>query len=107
MSKKKLSEVSAVANVEVNVVKTLGRPLNYNSARQKKIADREVKGANGEVKRGRPVVEGSKRQAVLAARASKVTAGVTLSKGRPVNVNSKRQQALAARAVEVTSTENA
>ena len=127
MSKKKsMSTEKAVANVETNVAKALGRPANPESARQKKIADREAKRAAGELKRGRPAVAGSKRQAVLAARAEKVAAGGTLSKGRPVNVNSKRQQALAAKTsgaevkrgrpsrnsestahVEVVSTENA
>lgn len=99
MSKKKeMSTVTAVVNVEKNVAKALGRPSNPESARQKKIAEREVKRAAGELKRGRPAVEGSKRQAVLAARAAKIAAGGTLTKGRPVNVNSKRQQALAAKA---------
>ena len=98
MSKKKsVSTEKAVANVETNVAKALGRPANPESAHQKKIADREAKRAAGELKRGRPAVAGSKRQAVLAARAEKVAAGGTLSKGRPVNVNSKRQQALAAK----------
>ena len=99
MSKKKeMSIVAAVVNVENNVTKALGRPSNPDSARQKKIADRDAKRAAGELKRGRPSVAGSKRQAVLAARAEKVAAGGTLSKGRPVNVNSRRQQALAAQA---------
>ena len=102
MSKKKeTSTVSAVANVENNVTKALGRPSNPDSARQKRIADREAKRIAGELKRGRPSVAGSKRQAVLAARAEKVANGGTLSKGRPVNVNSKRQQALAAKTVVV------
>lgn len=79
------------------VNKQLGRPVNPESVRQKKIAEREAKRAAGELKRGRKVVEGSKRQAVLAARAAKVAAGVALSKGRPVNPDSKRQQMLAAK----------
>jgi len=107
MSKKKVSTQPAVMNVESNVAKVLGRPSNPESARQKKIADREAKRAAGELKRGRPMVEGSKRQAVLAARAEKVATGGTLSKGRPVNPNSKRQQALAAKTVEYVGTENA
>ena len=37
------------------------------------------------VKRGRPTVEGSKRQAVLAMRAAKVAAGETIQRGRPKN----------------------
>jgi hypothetical protein len=35
--------------------------------------------------RGRPTVEGSKRQAVLAMRAAKVAAGGTIQRGRPKN----------------------
>lgn len=96
--KKAMSTESAVKNVEANVAKALGRPTNPESARQKKIMARETKRANGELKRGRPAVAGSKRQEVLAARAAKIAAGGTLSKGRPVNMNSKRQQALAAKA---------
>ena len=102
MSKKKtttpeVAVVAAVVNVEANVAKALGRPSNPSSARQKRIAELEAKRVNGECKRGRPTVTGSKRQDVLAARAAKVAAGGTLSKGRPVNVNSKRQQELAAK----------
>ncbi len=37
------------------------------------------------LKRGRPTVEGSKRQAVLAMRAAKVAAGGTIQRGRPKN----------------------
>ena len=96
--KKAMSTESAVKNVEANVAKALGRPTDPESARQKKIVARETKRANGELKRGRPAVAGSKRQEVLAARAAKIAAGGTLSKGRPVNMNSKRQQALAAKA---------
>ena len=100
MSKKKsMSTQPAVMNVESNVTKALGRPSNPESARQKKIADREAKRAAGELKRGRPTVTGSKRQAVLAARAEKVANGGTLQKGRPVNPNSKRQLALAVKTV--------
>jgi len=99
MSKKKsMSTKKAVANVETNVAKALGRPSNPDSARQKRLAELEAKRAAGECKRGRPSVAGSKRQAVLAARAEKVANGGTLSKGRPVNPNSKRQQELAAKA---------
>lgn len=102
MSKKKeMSIVSAVTNVENNVTKALGRPPNPDSARQKRIAEREAKHIAGELKRGRPSVAGSKRQTILAARAEKIANGGTLSKGRPVNVNSKRQQALAAKVVVV------
>lgn len=36
-----------------------------------------------DVKRGRPVVEGSKRQVVLAAREEKRAAGIEIKRGRP------------------------
>ena len=40
-------------------------------------------------KRGRPTVEGSKRQAVLAMRAAKVAAGGTIQRGRPKMVKTE------------------
>jgi hypothetical protein len=102
-NKKKVTEAKSV---ETTITKTLGRPSNPESARQKRIAEREAKRAAGELKRGRPAVTGSKRQAVLAARAEKVANGGTLSKGRPVNPNSKRQMMLAAK-VQAPETVNA
>lgn len=95
MSKKQKQNQEMVTELKA----ILGRPVNPNSARQQKIAEREAKRAAGELKRGRPAVAGSKRQAVLAARAEKIANGGTLKRGRPVNVNSKRQQALAAKTV--------
>lgn len=85
----------------VNEVKAiLGRPVNPNSARQQRIAERNAKREAGLLKRGRPVVEGSKRQAVLAQRAEKTANGELLKRGRPVNPNSKRQLDLAAKAAK-------
>lgn len=49
-------------------------------------------------KRGRPVIEGSARQAKLATRATKLANGETISRGRPSNPTSKRQARLAAQA---------
>jgi hypothetical protein len=49
-------------------------------------------------KRGRPTVEGSARQAKLAARAARVAAGGSVERGRPANPSSKRQARLAAQA---------
>ena len=78
--------------VEVkNVVK--GRPVNVNSARQIRLAELEVKRANGELKRGRPVSENSERQARLKKQALNKALGV--GQGRPVNPNSARQLRLA------------
>ena len=75
--------------------KQIGRPSNPNSARQMKIQERLAKKEAGLLKRGRPVIEGSKRQEVLSKRNEKVSNGIELKKGRPVNVNSKRQIELA------------
>lgn len=85
-------------NTIVNEVKAvLGRPVNPNSARQKRLAEIEAKRAAGEVKRGRPIKQGSKRQAVLAEREAKRAAGAEIKRGRPVNPNSERQARLAAK----------
>lgn len=81
--------------VEVTETKQLGRPANPNSARQKRIQERLAKKEAGLLKRGRPVIEGSKRQETLKKREEKVNSGVELKRGRPVNPNSKRQVELA------------
>jgi hypothetical protein len=46
------------------------------------------------VRRGRPAVEGSARQAKLAKQAAKIAAGGSISRGRPSNPESKRQARL-------------
>tara|TARA_B110000503_G_C7126633_1_gene404905 strand:+ start:954 stop:1226 length:273 start_codon:yes stop_codon:yes gene_type:complete len=81
----------------------LGRPSNPNSARQIKIQERLTKKEAGTLKRGRPVIEGSKRQEVLQKRSEKVSNGIELKKGRPVNVSSKRQIELAKKATVTVS----
>jgi hypothetical protein len=85
-----------VKSEEVVVVeaKKLGRPVNVNSERQKRLAEKEALKASGvEIKRGRPVIEGSKNQQKLNRRFELVAAGVATGKrGRPVNPNSPRQQ---------------
>lgn len=83
--------------------KQIGRPSNPNSARQMKIQERLAKKEAGLLKRGRPVIEGSKRQEVLAKRNEKVSNGIALAKGRPVNPNSKRQIELAKKATVTVS----
>jgi hypothetical protein len=55
------------------------------------------------VKRGRPTLEGSARQAKLAARAERVAAGGSVERGRPSNPDSARQARLAARAARLAS----
>jgi hypothetical protein len=46
-------------------------------------------------RRGRPVVEGSARQAREAAKAAKIAAGVEIKRGRPKGSSSKGQEATA------------
>jgi len=87
----------------VTITKQIGRPVNPSSVRQTKIQERLAKKEAGLLKRGRPVIEGSKRQEVLAKRAEKVSNGIALAKGRPVNPNSKRQIELAKKASKTVS----
>ena len=54
-------------------------------------------------KRGRPVIEGSARQAKLATRQTKLANGETISRGRRSNPQSKRQARLAAQAARAAS----
>ena len=76
---------AGVAEVVVEVVaKKLGRPVNPNSAAHLRKVELEAKRAAGELKKGRPVVEGSKRQLSLATKG-------TGNPGRPMNAESKRQ----------------
>lgn len=75
----------SVQSVEtVEVVKSKGRPVVENSARQMRLAARAARvAAGGEVKRGRPAVATSARQAKLQAKAAKIEAGMTIKRGRP------------------------
>jgi hypothetical protein len=57
------------------------------------------------VKRGRPTIEGSARQARLAARAARVAAGGEVKRGRPASANSARQAKLAAKAAKLANGE--
>ena len=89
-------------NTQTQIAK-LGRPVNMESNRQKRLAEIAERRAAGLVKRGRPVVEGSKNAAIKAARLEKVMNGESLSKGRPINMNSRRQQRIAALAARKAS----
>ena len=73
--------------VKYSVKAQLGRPVDPNSARQKRLAS-----APG-VRTGRPINPNSARQQRLAELEAKRSNG-TLRRGRPVNPNSARQQAL-------------
>lgn len=79
---KKEKKVVAEAT-ETVTIKAKGRPSNPESARQKKIADRNAKREAGLLKRGRPSVAGSKRQETIAKREAKKAAGIEIKKGRP------------------------
>ena len=83
--------------IEVVETKKLGRPVNPNSARQKQLAEKaELKASGVEIKRGRPVVEGSKNQMKLERRNKLAEAGLLTGKrGRPVNPESTRQKRVA------------
>ena len=61
-----------------------GRPTVEGSARQARLAARAARvAAGGTVQRGRPAVEGSALQAKLAAQAARVAAGGEIKRGRP------------------------
>ncbi len=92
-----------MSNTNTQTTVKLGRPVNMESNRQKRLAEIAERRALGLVKRGRPVVEGSKNAAVKAARLEKIMNGETLRKGRPVNNNSKRQQRMAELAAKKAS----
>ena len=77
----------AEMGVKYSVKAQLGRPVDPNSARQKRLASAPGK------KTGRPVNPNSARQQRLAELEAKRSNG-TLRRGRPVNPNSKRQFAL-------------
>ena len=73
--------------VKYSVKAQLGRPVDPNSARQKRLASAPGK------RTGRPINPNSARQKRLAELEAKRSNG-TLRRGRPVNPNSARQQAL-------------
>jgi hypothetical protein len=81
----------------------LGRPVNPSSNRQIELAKKAELRAQGLIKRGRPVVEGSKNAVIKAARLEKINNGIELKKGRPSNPNSKRQQRIAELAAKKAS----
>ena len=54
-------------------------------------------------RRGRPVLEGSARQARLNAQAAKVAASGIIAKGRPSNPSSKRQAKLADKTAKIAA----
>ena len=97
MKNSKNTNIETVVVAEtVAEVKQLGRPVDPNSERQKRLAELEAKRANGELRRGRPVNGTSARQARLAELAARAEAnGGVVKRGRPVNGESARQKRLA------------
>lgn len=92
-NQKKDTLVAAIVEFE-NEKPKRGRPINPNSARQKRLAN------VGKVKRGRPADPNSpwnKRQKELAEK----RANGTLHRGRPINPNSARQKKLAERQAKI------
>ena len=76
-------------NVQYSVKAQLGRPVDPNSARQKRLATAPGK------KTGRPINPHSARQQRLCEQAARAIAnGGVVKRGRPVNPNSARQIAL-------------
>jgi hypothetical protein len=73
-------------------VKVLGRKINENSARQIRLKENKAKRAQGLIKRGRPVIEGSESQIKKARQMEKLVNGVELRRGRPANTESKHYQ---------------
>lgn len=82
---------------QVVETKKLGRPVNPNSARQARLTAKNFMKENGiVVKRGRPVVEGSKNQSKLQRRSELASMGLLTGKrGRPTNPESARQKRVA------------
>jgi len=94
-----------VAVVTTEETKQLGRKVNPNSERQKRLADKAAKIASGEiVKRGRPVEGESARQQRLAELKAKAEAnGGVIKRGRAINGESARQKRLAEREAKLAA----
>lgn len=85
-----------------NEAKQLGRKVDPNSERQKRLAELEARRESGELKRGRPVNGESARQARLADLNERRESG-ELRRGRPVSGESERQKRLAEREARVAA----
>jgi hypothetical protein len=75
--------VITVTNEGVTKSTKPGRPVNLDSVRQKMLAEKQRLREEGLLRRGRPSVEGSARQARMQARAEKIAAGIAIKPGRP------------------------
>ena len=82
-------QLAEIGGVTYSVKAQLGRPVDPNSARQKRLATAPGK------RTGRPINPNSARQQRLAEQAARAAAnGGVVKRGRPVNPNSARQIAL-------------
>jgi hypothetical protein len=86
------SETVVTEIVTAEVKRSPGRPVVEGSARQLKLAAQEAKRLTngGEIKRGRPVSNNSKRQQKLTERAAKLAQGLVIKPGRPKAVEEKQ-----------------
>ncbi len=126
--KNEVEAPSTTPTIVPESTKKLGRPVDPTSPRQIALAKAAAARAAGELKRGRPVVEGSKSHEKAIAKAIKVQeakeallasgtlpagtkieditdAMVKTGRGRPVIEGSKHQQVLAMRAAKVANGE--
>ena len=95
--------VDVVDVAQAPAMKRVGRPVNPNSARQIKMAERQALLDSGVIfKRGRKVDHNSANQKRLTARQALLDAGITPKRGRPVNPNSARQIKMATKVVTVS-----
>lgn len=95
MKKKTQTQESVIETTETVVIENLveavvtekrrGRPVVEGSKRQLELAAKmaRLQMNGGIVKRGRPIVGESKRQLVMAERAAKLAAGIEIKRGRP------------------------
>ena len=91
-------QLAKIDGVTYSVKAQLGRPVDPNSARQKRLATAPGK------KTGRPVDPTSARQKRLAEQAARAAAnGGVVKRGRPVDPNSARQIALREAALKLVA----
>jgi hypothetical protein len=91
-----------IMNELKNETKQLGRKVNPDSERQKRLAELAAKRESGELKRGRPVNGESARQARLADLNERRESG-ELRRGRPVSGESERQKRLLEREMKAAA----
>jgi hypothetical protein len=85
--------VISITNEGVTKSTRPGRPVNPDSVRQKVLAEKQKLREAGLLRRGRPAVEGSARQARMQARAEKLAAGIPIKPGRPKMVKPEEVKA--------------